>query len=137
MCVKWFLLFSHLLIGEKDFYDRDILTILKDEKPRTFQQILSKAGFPHNTLRQHLDELVDQGLLERGKRPRKGPGRPLFTYRLTKDAEKAVSALLDPSMGLVVVSFEGLRRFCKRGRGGFCKEIRGRCTPNSCPQIVR
>jgi len=29
----------------------------------------------------------------------------------------------------VVVSFEGLSRFCKREKGGFCKEIRGRCTP--------
>jgi DNA-binding Lrp family transcriptional regulator len=49
-----------------DFYDRGILTILRKGEPRTFQQILSKAGFSHNTLRQHLDELVDQGLVERG-----------------------------------------------------------------------
>ena len=120
-----------------DFYDRGILTILREGEPRTFQQMLSKAGFSHNTLRQHLDELVDQGLVERGKRPRKGPGRPLFTYRLTEGAEKAVSALLDPSMGLVVVSFEGLSRFCKREEGGFCMEIGGRCAPVSCPLIVR
>ena len=124
-------------MGEMDFYDRGILTILKDKKSRTFQQILSKAGFSHNTLRQHLDELVDKGLVERRKKPQRGPGRPLFTYRLSKVAEKSVSALLDPSMGLVVVSFEGLSRFCKREKGGFCKEIRGRCTPVSCPQIVR
>ena len=120
-----------------DFYDKGIMTILKDGKPRTFQQVLSEAGFSHNTLRQHIDELVDQGLVERRKRPRRGPGRPLFTYRLFRGAEKAVSALLDPSMGLVVVSFEGLRRFCRREKGGFCEEIRGRCTPISCPQIVR
>ena len=120
-----------------DFYDKGIMAILKDGKPRTFQQVLSEAGFSHNTLRQHIDELVDQGLVERRKRPRRGPGRPLFTYRLFRGAEKAVSALLDPSMGLVVVSFEGLRRFCRREKGGFCEEIRGRCTPISCPQIVR
>ena len=119
-----------------DFYDKGIMTILKDGKPRTFQKILSEAGFSHNTLRQHLDELADKGLVERRKKPQRGPGRPLFTYRLSKVAEKAVSALLDPSMGLVVVSFEGLRRFCTREKGDFCKEIRGRCTPVSCPQIV-
>ena len=118
-----------------DFYDKGIMTILKDRKPRSFQQILSEVGFSHNTLRQHLDKLVDQGLVERLKVPKRGPGRPLFTYGLAKGAEKAVSALLDSSMGLVVVSFEGLRRFCKREKGGFCKEIRGRCTPISCPQI--
>jgi len=120
-----------------DFYDRSILAILKDGKPRSFKQILSEAGFSHNTLRQHLDKLEDQGLVARLKSPRKGPGRPLYAYGLQKGAERAVSALLDPSMGLVVVSFEGLSRFCKREKGGFCKEIRGRCTPWDCPQIVR
>ena len=120
-----------------DFYDRGVLAIMRDGKSRTFQQTLSEAGFPHNTLRQHLDDLVDQRLVERRKRPRTGPGRPLFAYRLSKGAERAVSALMDPSMGLVAVSFEGLRRFCRREKGGFCKEIGGRCTPFSCPQIVR
>jgi len=62
---------------------------------------------------------VDQGFVEGGNRPRKGPGRPLFTYRLTEEAEKAVSAQLDPSMGLGLVSFERLRRFCKREKRGF------------------
>jgi len=52
-----------------DFYDRGILIILKDGKPRTFQQLLSGAGFSHNTLRKHMDELVDQGLVARLKRP--------------------------------------------------------------------
>jgi predicted ArsR family transcriptional regulator len=113
------------------------MAILRDSKPRTFQQILSEAGFSHNTLRRHLDGLVDRGLIARRKRPRKGPGRPLFTYGMSRGAERAVSALSDPSMGLVVVSFEGLRRFCRREKGGFCKEVRGRCTPVSCPQIVR
>ena len=56
------------------FYDRGILTSLRDEKPRTFQQLLSEAGFSHNTLRKHLNELVDQGLVARRKRPLKGPG---------------------------------------------------------------
>jgi predicted ArsR family transcriptional regulator len=120
-----------------DFYDKGIMAILRDGEPRTFQQILSEAGFSHNTLRQHMDKLVDRGLITRRKRPRKGPGRPLFIYRLSRGAEKAVSALSDPSMGLVVVSFEGLRRFCRREKGGFCKEVRDRCTPWNCPQILR
>jgi len=69
--------------------------------------------------------------------PRKGPGRPLFDYRLSRGAEKAVSALLNPSLGLVAVSFEGLRRVCMREKGGFCKEIRGQCTPFSCPLVEK
>jgi predicted ArsR family transcriptional regulator len=120
-----------------DLYDRKILTVTKDGKPRSFQQMLSEVGFSHNTLRQHLDKLVDQGLVERLKMPRKGPGRPLFAYRLSKGAEKAVSALSNPSLGLVAVSFDGLRRVCRREKGGFCKEIRGQCTPFSCPLVEK
>ena len=120
-----------------DFYDKGIMTILRDGKPRSFQQILSEVGFSHNTLRQHLDKLVDQGLVERLKVPRKGPGRPLFDYRLSKGSEKAVSALSNPMLGLVTVSFDGLRRVCRREKGGFCKEIRGRCAPFSCPLVEK
>jgi predicted ArsR family transcriptional regulator len=128
----------YLLVDEMDFYDRKILTVTKDGKPRSFQQILSEAGFSHNTLRQHLDKLVDQDLVERLKMPRKSPGRPLLDYRLSGGiSEQAVSALSNPSLGLVAVSFEGLRRVCRREKGGFCKEIRGRCAPFSCPLVEK
>ena len=121
-----------------DFYDRGILALLRDGKHRPFREILSEVGFSHNTLRQHLDELVDRGLVARRKEPRNGPGRPLFTYGLSKGVtERAVSALLNPSLGWVTVSFEDLRRYCKREKGGYCKEVRGRCTPFSCSQIIR
>ena len=121
-----------------DFYDRKIMTVLRDKKPRTFQQMLSEAGFSHNTLRQHLDELVNQGIVERLKIPGKGPGRPLFSYRLSGGvSDRAVSAFSNPLMGLVAVSFDGLRRVCKREKGGFCKEIRGHCTLLSCPLVEK
>jgi len=111
-------------MGEMDLYDRGILTILRDEKSRTFQQLLSEAGFSLNTLRKHLNELVDQGLVARRKRPRKNPGRPLFTYRLQKGVESGVSTLLNPSKGLMVVSFEELSRFCKREKDGSARKSR-------------
>ena len=121
-----------------DFYDRKILAIIRDGKPRTFQQMLSEAGFSHNSLRRHLDELTNRGLVERLKTPRKAPGRPLLAYRLPGGvSERAVSALSNPSLGLVAVSFDGLRRVCKREKGGFCKEIRGRCAPLSCPLVEK
>jgi hypothetical protein len=84
-------LFFYCLADEKDFYDKDIMAIINDGRTR----------------------------IMRLKRPRKGPGRPLFAYMLSRGAEKAISALSDPPMGRVVVSFEGLRRFCKCEKGGF------------------
>ena len=41
-----------------------------------------------------------------------------------------------PSLGLVVISVEGLRRFCGREKTGSCNEIMGRCAPFSFPQII-
>ncbi|GAI03582.1 unnamed protein product, partial [marine sediment metagenome] len=123
---------------DMDLYDRRILAVLRDGKPRNFQQILSEVEFSYNTLRLHLAQLVEQGLVVRRKRPQQGPGRPQFAYALAKGVDgRAVSALVDPYKGLVVLSFERLRRICRNEKGGYCKEIRGRCAPYNCPQIIK
>ncbi len=44
-----------------DSFDRQILTVLKDGKPRDFQQLLREAGFSHNTLKLRLAS-VRQGV---------------------------------------------------------------------------
>ena len=121
-----------------DPYDRRILAVLRDGKSRNFQRILSEAGFSPNTLRLHLAQLVEQGLVVRRKRPQQGPGRPQFTYSLPKGVDgRAVSALVDPYKGLVVLSFDKLQRICRHEKGRYCKEIRGRCAPQNCPQIIK
>ena len=121
-----------------DFYDRRILAVLRDGKPRNFQQILSEVEFSYNTLRLHLAQLVEHGLVVRRKRPKQSPGRPLFAYALPKGVDgRAVSALVDPYKGLVVLSFDRLQRICRHEKGGYCKEIRGRCAPQNCPQIIK
>lgn len=121
-----------------DFFDRRILAVLKDGRPRNFQQILSEVGFSHNTLRPHLAQLVERGFVVRRKRPQEGPRRPQYTYSLPRGVDaRAVSALVDPYKGLVVLPFERLHRLCRREKGGYCKEIRGRCAPQNCPQIVK
>ena len=121
-----------------DFFDRRILAVLKDGRPREFHQLLSEVGFSHNTLRLHLIQLAEQGLVVRRKRPHEGPGRPQLTYSLSKGVDgRAVSALVDSYKGLVVISFEKLRRICRHEKGRYCKEIRGRCEAQNCPQIIK
>ena len=121
-----------------DLYDRRILAVLRDGEPRNFQQILSEVAFSYNTLRIHLAQLMEQGLVVRRKMPQQGPGRPQFSYSLPKGVDgRAVSALVDPYKGLVVLSFDKLQRICRHEKGGYCKEIRGRCAPRNCPQIIK
>jgi len=91
-----------------DLFDRRILEALSSGKARSFQDILIKVGFSHNTLRQHLDQLITKGLVERRKEPQWGPGRPGYRYSLSGDARRGLSALLRPDLGLVVLSFDML-----------------------------
>ena len=121
-----------------DLYDKRILAVLRDGKSRNFQQILSRVELSYNTLRLHLAQLVEHDLVVRRKRPQQGPGRPQFTYTLSKGVDgRAVSALVDPYKGLVVLSFDRLQRICRHEKGGYCKEIRGSCAPHSCPHIIK
>ena len=50
-----------------DEFDEETLEALRDGKPHTFNQLLEKITFSHNTLRLHLDKLVDQGLITKEK----------------------------------------------------------------------
>ncbi len=121
-----------------DLYDKRILAVLRDGKSRNFQQILSRVELSYNTLRLHLAQLVEHDLVVRRKRPQQGLGRPQFTYTLSKGVDgRAVSALVDPYKGLVVLSFDKLQRICRHEKGRYCKEIRGRCAPQNCPQIIK
>jgi len=121
-----------------DVFDRRILSVLRDRKAKYFEQILSESAISPNTLRQHLDQLINRGLIERSKMAKNRPGRPRFIYSLSGDIDgRTLSTLLDPYKGLVVLSFDKLRRLCRHEKGGYCKEMRGRCAPQNCPQIEK
>jgi len=124
-------------MSDMDLFDRRILAALKDGKPRELGQLLSGVSFSHNTLRLHLAHLEEQGLVLRQKRPREGPGRPVFTYSLPQGARQASSVLVDPYSELVVLTFEKLQHLCRHEKGRYCKEVRNRCEPQNCPQIIK
>ena len=111
--------------------------LLKQEN-MTFNQIMQKIEFTHNTLQQNLEKLLDKGLVERHKQPKKSPGRPTYVYKISDDLKgRPLSALLNPRSGRVVLSFDVLRRLCRHEKGGYCKEIRGRCGARKCPKILK
>ena len=56
-----------------DPFDERVLKVLGDGKKRSFSQLLGEVGFSHNTLRVHLESLVDRGLVLK----RKYPGRAM------------------------------------------------------------
>ena len=119
-----------------DFFDERILATLKDGKSRDFNTLLGEVGFTHNTLQQHLECLMVQGLIVREKVVANSFGRPKFAYHAPFRTTKQVSfALQDPHVELVALPFSRLRHVCRFEKGGHCKETRRDCAPHICPQI--
>jgi len=68
-------------------FDEDVLDALINGKSHTFPEILEKATFTHNTLRLHLDKLVEQRLITREKVAR---GRQSYVYSVSLASQRAL-----------------------------------------------
>jgi len=108
---------------------------LMKTKSRFFNQILGDVGVAPNTLRLHLDRLINQGIVSREKLPVNGRGRPKFTYSMLTGANTPSTPGLNPSTGVVSLGFTRLSQVCRFEKGGFCKKVRGSCNARICPQI--
>jgi len=121
-----------------DPFDERILKVLSDGKKRSFHQLLGEVGFSHNTLRLHLESLVDRGLVLREKMPRRGHGRPMFTYALSPSLKRQIIHMLsEPYVEFVSLPFSKLKHLCRFEKGGYCKKIRAVCEAQNCPQILK
>jgi predicted transcriptional regulator len=52
-----------------DHFDRIIVQLLVHNEKMTFNEIIEKVEFTHNTLQQHLEELLEKAIIERMKKP--------------------------------------------------------------------
>ena len=120
-----------------DLFDKRILKVLGDGTPRDFHQILREVDFSHNTLRLHLNALVEKGLITREKTPLKGFGRPKFIYFTPHEHRTQASSTSSASSVVVTMTFKRLRRLCRFQRGGRCRETKGPCEAQNCPQIPK
>ena len=92
----------------------------------------------HNTLRLHLDNLVDQALVTRQKILRKDPGRLSFTYSIRpRGGGVVLGPLSEVDVGVVTLPFSRLGQVCRFEKGGFCKKIRAGFEARNCPQIKK
>jgi DNA-binding Lrp family transcriptional regulator len=126
------------LCANMDSFDRQVLKVLEDGKPRDFQQLLGEAGFSHNTLKLRLVGLERQGFILKAEKRRESPGRPGFTYSLSPDIKHRVSLILtDPYTVIVSLTFQKLKHLCRFEKGGYCKAMRRRCEAQDCPEIIK
>ena len=119
-----------------DLFDQRVLSALRDGKPQNFTALQSQVRFSHNTLQQHLKQLLEKGLVLKEKDPAKSFGRPRYVYHVpSKTAKQVVAALEDSDVEFVTLPFSRVRHVCRFEKGGWCKEKKGSCSPQICPQI--
>ena len=122
---------------DMDPFEAEIVRVLRDGKPRRFSQILGEVVFSRNTLRLHLEHLLEKGLVMREKTPSKKPGRPVYMYSMpVKSRLQAPQLLSNPYDTLVTLSFSKLKQMCRHEKGGYCKKSRAQCTAEKCPQTL-
>jgi len=120
-----------------DPFDESIMKALRGRDPMDFQQILGEVGFSHNTLRLHLNNMVDRGLIVREKKPAEGPGRPKFTYSTPRRPGWRALSTQTGSSEMVTLPFRVIRRLCRSQRGGRCRETKEPCEAQNCPPIQK
>jgi hypothetical protein len=119
-------------------FDRQILAVMKDGRSVGFHQILQKVTFSHNTLRLRLASLEREGMIVRAETAKNSLGRPSFTYALPPCIRQRVDLVVtEPRTPIVSLTFQKLRRLCRYEKGGYCKKIRNKCTPQNCLQILK
>ena len=124
--------------GVMDPFDERILKVLGDCGKRSFSELSSIVGFFHNTLRLHLESLVDRGLVLKEKKPRKSHGRPMFTYAKYPSLKRQIIHMLsEPYIEFVSLPFSKLKHLCRFEKGGYCKKIRAVCEAQKCPEIPK
>ena len=121
-----------------DHFERTIIQLLADTENLSFNEIHKRVDFSHNTLQQHLEELLAKGIIERVKLSQNRSGRPTYIYRIPESLKgRPLTTILTSGSNWVVISFDVLRRICRHEKGGYCKDIRVRCRAINCPKKLK
>ena len=68
-----------------------------------------------------------------GKRPVKGCWRPRYASSVPLGSGEVSRMLLNPSTGVVSLSFGGLSQICRFGKSGFCEGAGSSCNAQDSP----
>jgi len=121
-----------------DSFDQLILDSLKDGSSKTSKEILAKGGLSHNTLKRHLQHLMNEGLVQRAEKAENRRGRPKYGYYLAPKLRQHVNLTLEGRCtSLVTLTFTRLKQICRHSKGGFCKTKKRNCSSHICPYIIR
>ena len=107
--------------------------MLRDSGPREFQAFSSaKRGLPQHI--EHPPRLTGVARCNvEGKRPVKGCLRPRYASSVPLGSGEVSRMLLNPSTGVVSLSFGRLSQICRFEKGGFCDKAGSSCNAQDSP----
>jgi predicted ArsR family transcriptional regulator len=102
-----------------------------DMERMSLSQLVERSGLARQTVHNHLKHLVEAGIVSQ-EAVKHGRGRPKVFYHKSKlPIEK-----LDGS-DIVRLTFQKLKHACRFEKGGWCKEVKCKCTPEKCPLTIK
>lgn len=113
-----------------DWACRSLVEVL-DKEGMSLSQLVEKSGLARQTVHNHLKHLVETGIVsqEAVKRER---GRPTVLYHKNRQPVETFEGA-----DIVHLAFRRLRHVCRFEKGGWCKEIKGKCIQEKCPLTIK
>jgi predicted ArsR family transcriptional regulator len=85
-----------------------VLEVVRANGPLDVQAITAQVGLHPNTVRSHLDQLVEAGLVESTVQPRSTPGRPRLLFRAAAHSSEGPEDSYKVLAGILAASIDGL-----------------------------
>ena len=114
-----------------DWCCRSLVGILDRESGLSLSQLIQRSGLARQTVHNHLRHLLKAGIVSE-EAVKRGRGRPTILYRRSKQPVQMVEMA-----DIVSLTFQRLKHVCRFEKGGWCKEIKGKCTPERCPLTLK
>lgn len=119
-----------MLEAVMDWACRSLVEVLGSEG-MSLSQLVDKSGLARQTVHNHLKHLVEAGIVSQVAIKR-GRGRPTVFYHKTRQPIEIVEAA-----DTVHLTFRRLRHACRFEKGGWCKEVKGKCVQEKCPLTIK
>lgn len=116
-----------------DWACRCLIGVFDGGNTLSISQIVERSGLARQTVHNHLKHMVEAGILSQ-ETAKLGRGRPTILYRRSM---KTVPAELVKGNNIVSLSFQRLKHACRFEKGGWCKELKEKCSSERCPLAIK
>jgi len=113
-----------------DWACRHLVGLFDEEKRLSLSQLVERSGLARQTVHNHLRHLAESGILSQ-EALKRGRGRPTILYSMSRKPVEIEGA------DIVSLAFQKLKHACRFEKGGWCKELRGKCDPEKCPLTLK